>query len=75
MVPWSNAPLHPGRDPSLGDMTTSGFDDARPDLPIAGAVWDAAKRYSTSGPTVIEQLFIGLKKLEAEVDALRRGKS
>ena len=53
-------------------MSYDGFPSSRLDeLPLASRVWDAGKNFGLDSRTVVGELFVALKALEAEVIELR----
>lgn len=55
-------------------MPSHPFNEPRPDnLPISAEVWDGAPQYASGGDAAIRILYQAIKKLEAEVIALRDG--
>ncbi|MCC9184376.1 hypothetical protein [Mycolicibacterium mageritense] len=53
-------------------MPRQHFNDDRPDdLPIAAALWDETNRYSSASNETAAAIYRAIKKLEAEIVALR----
>lgn len=53
-------------------ITPTGYQEPRPDnLPLTAAIWDASHRYGRDSQAVAISVYAAIKRLEAEVIALR----
>ncbi|MFA1705549.1 hypothetical protein ACDT10_21870 [Mycobacterium intracellulare] len=63
---------------AIGDdrrMQRQHLNDERPDdLPIAAALWDETQMYSSASNETAAAIYRAIKKLEAEIIALRAGR-